>query len=99
MDHKETLNLPRTTFPMKADLPVREPFILQQFEALGLYDRLRKARTGRERWILHDGPPYANGHIHIGHALNKILKDIVVKSKSMFGYDATFVPEIGRAHV
>ncbi len=92
MDHKETLNLPRTTFRMKADLPVREPIILQQFEALGLYDRLRKARTGRELWILHDGPPYANGHIHIGHALNKILKDIVVKSKSMFGYDATFVP-------
>ncbi len=92
MDYKETLNLPRTSFPMKANLPVREPSILQRFEALGLYGRLREARAGRELWILHDGPPYANGHIHIGHALNKILKDIVVRSKSMFGYDATFVP-------
>ncbi len=92
MNYKETLNLPRTDFPMKADLPVREPSILQRFEALGLYERIRKARAGRELWILHDGPPYANGHIHIGHALNKILKDIVVKSKSMFGYDATYVP-------
>ncbi len=92
MNYKETLNLPRTSFPMKADLPVREPSILQRAEALGLYNRLRKARAGREVWILHDGPPYANGHIHIGHALNKILKDVVVKSKSMLGYDATYVP-------
>lgn len=92
MNYKETLNLPTTTFPMKADLPVLEPAILKRWEASGLYDRLREVRTDRQVWILHDGPPYANGHIHIGHALNKVLKDFVVKSKSMFGYNATYVP-------
>ncbi len=92
MNYKETLNLPTTTFPMKADLPIREPSLIQWWDSTGLYDRLRQARAGRDVWILHDGPPYANGHIHIGHALNKILKDIVVKSKSMAGYDATYVP-------
>ncbi len=92
MNYKDTLNLPKTTFPMKADLPAREPSILARWEAQGLYDRLREARAGRDVWILHDGPPYANGHIHIGHALNKILKDLVVKSKSMLGYDAIYVP-------
>ncbi|MGB4782692.1 isoleucine--tRNA ligase, partial [Candidatus Methylomirabilis sp.] len=78
--------------PMKADLPVLEPSILTRWEALDLYGRLREVRADRQAWILHDGPPYANGHIHIGHALNKILKDIVVKSKSMFGYNAAYVP-------
>ncbi len=92
MNYKATLNLPKTGFPMKADLPIREPSTLAQWDAQGLYERLRKARAGRDVWILHDGPPYANGHIHIGHALNKILKDLVVKSKSMLGYDAVFVP-------
>src|SRR5574341_713641 len=92
MNYKETLNLPSTAFPMKADLPVLEPSILTRWETSRLYDRIREVRADRQAWILHDGPPYANGHIHIGHALNKILKDIVVRSKSMFGYNATYVP-------
>ncbi len=73
MNYKETLNLPITAFPMKADLPVLEPSILKRWEVLDLYGRLREVRADRQAWILHDGPPYANGHIHIGHALNKIL--------------------------
>ncbi|HWU37450.1 MAG TPA: isoleucine--tRNA ligase, partial [Candidatus Acidoferrum sp.] len=85
-------NLPTTAFPMRANLPEREPEILRQWESEGLYRKLREMRTGREMWILHDGPPYANGHIHMGHALNKILKDMVVKSRSMSGFDAVYVP-------
>ncbi len=92
MDYKTTLNLPKTDFPMRANLPEREPEILRQWDAEGLYQRLREARAGREMWILHDGPPYANGHIHMGHALNKILKDMVVKSRSMSGFNAVYVP-------
>ncbi len=92
MDYKDTLNLPKTDFPMRANLPEREPQILRQWEEERLYRKLREARADREMWILHDGPPYANGHIHMGHALNKILKDFVVKSRSMFGYDAVYVP-------
>ncbi len=92
MDYKATLNLPKTDFPMKANLTEREPQMLREWEAQRLYERLRETRAGREKWILHDGPPYANGHIHMGHALNKILKDMVVKSRSMFGYDAPYVP-------
>ncbi|MBI2000610.1 MAG: isoleucine--tRNA ligase [candidate division NC10 bacterium] len=92
MDYKTTLNLPKTDFPMRANLPEREPQILRQWEAEGLYQRLREARADREMWILHDGPPYANGHIHMGHALNKILKDMVVKSRSMSGFNAVYVP-------
>jgi len=92
MDYKTTLNLPKTDFPMKANLVEREPQLLREWEDQQLYQRLREARAGRPRWILHDGPPYANGHIHMGHALNKILKDMVVKSRSMFGYDAPYVP-------
>jgi len=92
MDYKATLNLPRTDFPMKANLTEREPQLLREWETLRLYDKLREARAGRPRWVLHDGPPYANGHIHMGHALNKILKDMVVKSRSMFGFDAPYVP-------
>ncbi len=91
-DYKATLNLPETAFPMRANLPVREPQILAEWEQRGLYKKLRERHRGRPRWILHDGPPYANGHIHMGHALNKILKDIVVKSKAMAGYDAVYVP-------
>ncbi|MBI3003690.1 MAG: isoleucine--tRNA ligase [candidate division NC10 bacterium] len=91
-DYKATLNLPQTAFPMKADLPVREPETLARWEQRGLYKRIREARRGRPPWILHDGPPYSNGHIHMGTALNKILKDIVVKAKTMAGYDAVYVP-------
>ncbi len=92
MDYKATLNLPKTTFPMKANLPEREPEILRFWEERRIYQKLRELRTDRQMWILHDGPPYANGHIHIGHALNKILKDFVVKSRSMMGYNAVYVP-------
>ncbi|OGX31827.1 MAG: isoleucine--tRNA ligase [Omnitrophica WOR_2 bacterium RIFCSPHIGHO2_12_FULL_64_13] len=92
MDYKSTLNLPRTDFPMKADLPRREPETLQRWEELRLYDRLREARRGQPAFILHDGPPYANGDIHIGHALNKILKDLIVRYRTMRGDDAPYVP-------
>jgi len=92
MDYKNTLNLPRTDFPMKADLVAREPQRLQKWEQGQLYQRIQAARAGREKFVLHDGPPFANGDVHIGTALNKILKDIVVKSKSMRGFDAPYIP-------
>jgi isoleucyl-tRNA synthetase len=92
MDYKKTLNLPATAFPMKANLAQREPEQLRRWEEMGLYARLRAASRGRAPFILHDGPPYANGHIHIGTALNKILKDIVVRSRQMAGFDAVYVP-------
>src|SRR3989475_735216 len=92
MDYKATLNLPQTDFPMKANLPQREPEILARWEREHLYERIQEARRGRPLYVLHDGPPYANGGIHIGHALNKILKDIIVKSKTMEGYQVPFVP-------
>lgn len=92
MDYKNTLNLPTTDFPMKANLSQREPDQLKQWEAKGLYQAIRKVSEGRPRFILHDGPPYANGNIHIGTALNKILKDFVVRSRQMSGYDAVYVP-------
>jgi isoleucyl-tRNA synthetase len=91
-DYSETLFLPKTDFPMRAGLPQKEPEILARWQKLGLYQRLREAARGRPRFILHDGPPYANGHIHIGTALGKILKDIVVRSQQMLGYDSNFVP-------
>jgi isoleucyl-tRNA synthetase len=91
-DYKHTLNLPQTDFPMKADLAQREPDILQKWEESGLYQKIRQAALGRPRFVLHDGPPYANGEIHIGHALNKILKDIIVKSRGMDGCDAPYIP-------
>ena len=91
-DYKSTLNLPRTDFPMKADLARREPQQLAAWEAMRLEEKRRAAAAGRPRFILHDGPPYANGNIHIGHALNKILKDVVVRSRSMMGFDAPYVP-------
>ena len=91
-DYKSTLNLPRTDFPMKADLARREPLQLAAWDAMGLEQKRRRAAAGRPRFILHDGPPYANGNIHIGHALNKILKDVVVRSRSMMGFDAPYVP-------
>ncbi|MFA5335299.1 MAG: isoleucine--tRNA ligase [Candidatus Omnitrophota bacterium] len=92
MNYKETLNLPKTDFPMKADLPKREPEMLKGWESGDIYGAIRKARAGKPKYILHDGPPYANGNIHIGHALNKTLKDIVVKYKTMRGFDAPYVP-------
>ncbi len=92
MNYKDTLNLPKTDFPMKADLPKREPEILKSWEKAGLYRLIRKRFLGRTKYILHDGPPYANGDIHIGHALNKTLNDIIVKYKTMRGYDAPYVP-------
>ena len=92
MDYRDTLNLPKTDFPMKADLPKREPAFLKQWEEKKIYERMRESARGREKYILHDGPPYANGHIHIGTAFNKILKDIIVKSRFMAGYDSVYVP-------
>ena len=92
MDYKATLNLPVTDFPMKAGLAQREPGQLKAWEDERLYHQIRQASKGRERFILHDGPPYANGHIHIGTALNKILKDIIIRSRQMSGYDAAYVP-------
>jgi isoleucyl-tRNA synthetase len=92
MDYKKTLNLPQTGFPMKANLARREPERIQAWEELRLHDRLRRQARDRDLFILHDGPPYANGHIHIGTALNKILKDIIVRSRQMSGYDAVYVP-------
>ncbi|MBU0900365.1 MAG: isoleucine--tRNA ligase [Gammaproteobacteria bacterium] len=91
-DYKATLNLPDTQFPMKAGLPQREPQILQRWNDIGLYQKLRAQGEGRPKFVLHDGPPYANGSIHIGHALNKILKDIITRSKTLAGYDAPYVP-------
>jgi len=89
---KATLNLPRTSFPMKANLPVREPELLRRWEETDLYSRIRAARKGLPIFVLHDGPPYANGRIHLGQSLNKILKDLIVKSRSMLGRDAAYVP-------
>ncbi len=90
--YRKTLNLPKTSFAMRAQLPQREPAMLKQWQKMDLYGKIRKARAGAPRFILHDGPPYANGSIHVGTALNKILKDIVVKSRSMLGYDSPYVP-------
>jgi isoleucyl-tRNA synthetase len=91
-DYKDTLNLPDTPFPMRGDLAKREPGWLKAWQEKRLYDRIRETRKGRPKFILHDGPPYANGDIHIGHAVNKILKDIVVKAKTLDGYDAPYIP-------
>ena len=91
-DYKATLQLPATEFPMRGDLPKREPGILARWEDEGLYARLRAHAAGRPTFVLHDGPPYANGQIHLGHAVNKILKDIIVKSKHLAGFDAPYIP-------
>src|SRR6476620_2349750 len=91
-DWKDTLNLPRTDFPMKANLPATEPAAIAKWDAIDLYGKIRKARAGAPKFVMHDGPPYANGDIHIGHALNKILKDLIVKSRTMAGFDAPYVP-------
>ncbi|MGD8785244.1 MAG: class I tRNA ligase family protein, partial [Thioalkalispiraceae bacterium] len=91
-EYKDTLNLPRTAFPMKANLAQREPEQVKQWESMKLYDKLREANKDKPRFVLHDGPPYANGDIHIGHAVNKILKDIIVKSRTLAGFDAPYIP-------
>src|SRR3954464_777781 len=91
-DYSETLFLPKTDFPMRAGLPQKEPQLLERWRSIGLYHRLREAARGRPKFVLHDGPPYANGNIHIGHALNKILKDVVTRSQQMLGHDSNYVP-------
>src|SRR5690606_41050925 len=91
-DYKATLNLPKTDFPMKANLAQREPAMLKGWQDRDLYRIMRDARRGREQFILHDGPPYANGEVHIGPSVNKALKDIIVKSRALGGYDAPTVP-------
>ena len=92
MDYKQTLNLPDTSFPMRGDLPRREPLWVATWQEKRVYQAIREASKGRPTFLLHDGPPYANGDIHIGHAVNKILKDIIVKSRNMAGFDAAYVP-------
>jgi isoleucyl-tRNA synthetase len=92
MDYKATLNLPRTDFPMKANLAQKEPEMLKAWEGGGLYEQIREASKGKPPFILHDGPPYANGHIHIGTALNKILKDMIIRSRQMNGFNVPYVP-------
>jgi isoleucyl-tRNA synthetase len=92
MDYKETLNLPQTDFPMKANLAQREPEMLKKWEEMDIYKKIREAAKGKKPYILHDGPPYANGNIHLGTALNKIIKDIVIKAKNMAGFDGVYVP-------
>jgi isoleucyl-tRNA synthetase len=91
-DYRPTVFLPKTDFPMRGDLPKREPLMLARWTEMDLYRRLRESAAGREKFVLHDGPPYANGHLHIGHALNKILKDVVNRSQQMLGKDAPYVP-------
>ncbi len=91
-DYKHSLNLPQTDFPMRGNLAKREPDMLQRWYDIDLYGEIRKISQGRDKFILHDGPPYANGDIHIGHAVNKILKDIIIKSKTLSGFDAPYVP-------
>ncbi len=92
IDYSKTLNLPETEFPMRAGLPQKEPEIVARWQQMGLYKKLRASAAGREKFVLHDGPPYANGNIHIGHALNKILKDVINRSFQMRGFDANYVP-------
>src|SRR5271169_3008425 len=91
-DYRPTVFLPKTNFPMRGDLPNREPSIVARWEKMDLYRRLREASHGREKFVLHDGPPYANGDIHLGTALNKILKDVVNRAQQMLGKDANYIP-------
>ena len=92
MDYKETVFLPKTEFPMRGGLPLKEPVILARWQKLNIYKQLRNARKDAPKFVLHDGPPYANGQLHIGHALNKILKDVINRSQSMLGKNANYVP-------
>jgi isoleucyl-tRNA synthetase len=91
-DYKSTVFLPRTDFPMRGDLPKREPGLLKRWEEMGSWEKLREASKGRPPFILHDGPPYANGNLHIGHALNKIHKDVINRAQQMAGQDANYIP-------
>ena len=91
-DYSQTLNLPKTDFPMRAKLPEREPEILKKWQEEDIYGKARARRRGCQKFILHDGPPYANGDIHLGTAMNKVLKDIIIKHKTMQGYDSPYVP-------
>ena len=90
--YRATLNMPDTPFPMRGDLPKREPGWVAEWEANDLYGQLRAARQGAKKFVLHDGPPYANGNIHIGHAVNKVLKDMIVKARQLKGLDAQYIP-------
>src|ERR1700760_50467 len=92
LDLKSTLNLPKTDFPMKANLPQNEPKMVARWDDMRIYDRIREARKSQPSYVLHDGPPYANGPIHLGTAMNKCLKDFIVKSKTMAGFDSPYVP-------
>ena len=92
MDLKATVNLPTTDFPMKANLPQNEPRMLEHWQNIGIYELIRESRRGARSYVLHDGPPYANGALHLGHALNKCLKDFIVKSRTMAGFDSPYVP-------
>src|ERR1700758_2392564 len=92
VDYSQTLNLPKTDFPMKGDLPKREPERLKAWDEQKLYEKMQERQKGRKTFVLHDGPPYANGHIHIGHSLNKILKDMTVKARALMGYATPYVP-------
>src|ERR1700753_687021 len=92
MEYKDTLNLPRTDFAMKADLVAREPQRLEKWQQAGLYEQIHAARAGAEKFVLHDGPPFANGDVHIGTALNKILKDIIIKYQTLRGKSAPYIP-------
>ena len=94
-DYRNTVFLPQTGFPMRGDLPKKEPVILAKWEAMDLWGKLRAASVGRPSFILHDGPPYANGHLHIGTALNKILKDVINRTRQMAGFDANYIPWLG----
>ena len=91
-NYRDTLNLPKTDFSMKAGLPRKEPDILNFWEKTNLYKKIRQKYQGKELFLLHDGPPYANGAIHLGHSVNKILKDITIKSKTLHGLDSPFIP-------
>ena len=92
VNYRDTLNLPATDFSMKAGLPRKEPEILDKWSSTDLYGKIRKKYEGKELFLLHDGPPYANGDIHLGHSVNKILKDITIKYKTLQGFDAPYVP-------
>ncbi|HKX42593.1 MAG TPA: class I tRNA ligase family protein, partial [Burkholderiaceae bacterium] len=92
VDYRSTLNLPDTPFPMRGDLPKREPAWIKEWDEQGVYKKLRDARHAKPRFVLHDGPPYANGTLHVGHAANKILKDMIVKARQLAGFDARYTP-------
>lgn len=99
MEYKDTLLMPKTSFEMRGKLPSKEPGFQKRWKEMSIYEKMLEKREGCEAFVLHDGPPYANGDIHLGHALNKVLKDVILRSKFMAGYKVPYIPEIGRAHV